>query len=174
MSVEFPCPEEQARNENYELKCKVHVKNITYEDVQSKGINGLITEEMIFLEPYPSTQRDLFYFAWLPEYEQDFETKKIIPGHTEVVCRAGHPINGFFRCSVHRIDERFNNSHYLFVMSKGAEEDLKAMRDKDIVLTVLNQNLDEKADYAKDFNLSGKSIMDTDTAKSALGFSENV
>jgi hypothetical protein len=162
MAIEFSDPEEQARSEEYALKCKVHVKEITYEDFQSKGEMGLVTEEMIFLEPYPSTQRDLFFSAWLPDYEQDHITKKIVPTHTEVTCKAGHPIYGYFKCAVHRRDERFNSSPYLFVMTKAAEEELKMLRGKDIIFTVLGQDDENLGDYMKDYDLSGKKDIQVD------------
>lgn len=155
MAIEFNDPDERARSEEYTLKCKVIVKEITYEDVQSKGEVGLITEEMIFLEPKEGTQRDLFFSAWLPDYEQDPITKKIVAGHTEVTCKAGHPINGYFKCSVHRQDER-SSVPYLFVMTKSAEEELKQMNGRDLIFSVLGQNDEDLGDYMKDHDLSGK------------------
>lgn len=155
MAIEFNDPEEQARNEEYTLKAKVMVKTISYTDIQSKGEVGLISEEMIFLEPKESTQRDLFYFAWLPDYEQDPTTKKIVAGYTEITCKAGHPINGYFKCSVHRADER-HSTPYLFVMTKAAEEELKILNGKDLVFTVLGQGSEDLGDYMKDYDLSGK------------------
>jgi hypothetical protein len=160
--LEFPDPEEKARSEEYHLKVKVHVKNISYEDFQSKGAAGLVSEEMVFLEPYEGTQRDLFFMAWLPDFEQDPQTKEIVPGHTEVACKAGHPIYGYFKCSVHRRDERFTTGPYMFVMTKAAEEDLKMMRGKDLILTVLSQDEENLADYSKDVDLVGKKHVHTE------------
>jgi hypothetical protein len=160
MAIEFSDPEERARSESYHLKAKVHVKNITYTDFQSKGEAGLVTEEMVFLEPYEGTQRDLFFHAWLPDYEQNPVTKEIEPGHTEVTCKAGHPIYGYFKCSVHRRDERFNTSPYLFVMTRAAEEDLKELKGKDLIFEVMGQDDENLGDYMKDYGLSGKKNID--------------
>jgi hypothetical protein len=162
MAVEFPDPEERARSEEYNLKVNVHVKKIAYEDYQSTGNLGLVEEEMVFLEPLESTQRDLFFNAWLPDYEQDPVTKEIVPGHTEVSCKAGHPIYGYFKCSVHRPDYRFKSQPYLFVMSKAAEEDLKIMNGKSINITVLSQDNENLGDYAKDYDLAAKKYIHTE------------
>ena len=156
MALEFIDPQELARSENYFLKCKIYVQNITYEDEQSKGVTGLMTEEMVFLEPKEGTQRDLFFNAWMPDYEQDPVTKKIEPGHVELVCKAGNPIFGYFKCSFHRKDERFSKSPYLFVMSKGAEEDLKNMHGREIEVEIMGQDKEELGDFQKDFDLSVK------------------
>lgn len=160
--LEFPDPEEKARSEEYHLKVKIHVKTISYEDYQSKGVMGLVSEEMVFLEPMEGTQRDLFFMAWLPDMEQDPVTKEIVPGHTEVTCKAGHPIYGYFKCSVHRRDERFNTGPYMFVMTKAAEEDLKMMRGKELVLTVLSQDHEDLSDFSKDVDLAGKKQVRTE------------
>jgi hypothetical protein len=161
MSVEFIDPEERARSENYHLNVKVHVKKIAYQDYQSKGLLGMVEEEMVFLEPLESTQRDLFYRAWMPDYEQDPVTKEIVPSHTEVVCKAGHPIYGYFKCSFHRADERFREQPYLFVMTKSAEEELKNLNGKTLQITVLSQDLEHLGDYSKDYDLANKKSVTT-------------
>jgi hypothetical protein len=161
MSLEFIDPEEKARSEEYHLNVKVHVKKITYQDYQSKGYLGLVEEEMVFLEPLESTQRDLFFMAWLPDYEQDPVTKEIVAGHTEVVCKAGHPIYGYFKCSFHRADERFKSQPYLFVMTKSAEEELKNLNGKVLSITVLSQDQEHLGDYVKDYDLVNKKHIHT-------------
>ncbi len=153
MSVEFVDPAEKALEETYHLKCKVLVKDISYRDYQSQGEGAMLTEEMVFLLPQESTQRDLFFNAWLPELEQNPVTKEFESGHSEVACQSGHPIYGYFKCSVHRADERVREP-YMFVMSKSSEEELKLLRGKDILVTVLPDSQEGKADYAKDYELT--------------------
>jgi hypothetical protein len=150
--IDFPNPEDNLREQEYKLRCKVLIKEVTYEDFQSKGVLGNVTEKMAFLIPQEGTQRDLFFSAWLPDFEQDSEGN-IVPTHNEVACKSGHPIYGFFRASVHRADERVREP-YIFVMSRSVEEDLKALDGKFVIIDVLADAESEKSDYAKDFALA--------------------
>lgn len=152
MSVEFPDPQEQMIEQEYVLKCKVIAKDISYEDFQSKGVLGNVTEKMVFLIPKESTQRDLFFTAWLPDLKLDHITKELVADHSEVSCKAGHPIYGFFKCSVHRADERMREP-YLFVMTRATEEDLKALDGKEILITVLPDSQSNLSDSSKDYEL---------------------
>ena len=153
MALEFTDPQETAIEQEYFLKCTVVVKEITYRDYQSKGELGNVTEKMVFLKPHEGTQRDLFYSAWLPEYEQDPVTKELVMGTSEVTCKAGHPIYGFFKCSVHRADERMREPH-LFVMTKSSEEELKHLDGKDLIISILPASQYDLGDNMKDYELA--------------------
>jgi hypothetical protein len=152
--LEFPNPDEKLREQEYCLRCKVVIKEVTYEDFQSKGVLGNVTEKMAFLIPQEGTQRDMFFSAWLPDYEQDSKGN-VVPTHTEIACKTGHPVYGFFRASVHRPDERMSEP-YIFVMSRSVEEDLKALDGKFVIIDVLGDSEIEKADYAKDYELANR------------------
>ena len=148
--------DEERLNQEYHLKCKVTIKAITYDDTQSTGTTKR-TEEMAFLTPVDSTQKSMFLTAWLPDEEDGF---------TEIVALAAHPISGPIRCSVHRRDKRMD-SNYIFVMTKSAEEALKALNGKELLITVLPKNQDKLGDTARDFELTGNKNKGTyvDTTK---------
>jgi len=150
--IEFPNHEANLREQEYSLKCKVLIKEVAYEDFQSKGKLGTLTEKMAFLIPQEGSQRDTFFTAWLPDYEQNAK-KEIVSANNEVACKTGYPVNGFFRASVRRADARVREPH-IFVMSRSTEEDLKALNGQFIIITVLPDSESHKSDYARDFELS--------------------
>ena len=139
MQAVFQEPTEQ----RYHLKCKIQVKEVTYDDCQSKGTTQN-TEQMVYLIPKESTQLDLFLSAWLPDDEME---------SYEVGLLIGHPVNGPCRASVHRQDGNLSQP-YLFVMSRGAEEDLKQMAGRDIEIIVLGEFEETTLDQAKDYDLA--------------------
>ena len=148
-------PEEKKLQETYHLKCKVSVKAISYLDEQSKETVAR-TDEMVFLIPVHSTQMELFFNAWLPEDPDS---------HNEVAMRAGHPIYGYFKGAVQRRNKNCKE-HHIFVMSRGAEEDLKLMNDRDIVVEILPANQEFQADYMRDYTLvdnKSNQVMEVDT-----------
>lgn len=126
----------------YTFKCRVVAKEVTYEDEQSTGVTQ-VTEKLVFLIPDQSTERDKFYFAWLPD--TDLEP-------AEIVCEIGHPVFSIFRAALWRRTQHVNDFH-IFVMTKGVEEILKALHDKSIVLKVLSSADDHKADTQRDWKL---------------------
>ena len=136
-------PQHQKKEQQrYQLKCKVVVKEVTYQDEQSTGTTN-VSESLVFLTIEPSTQRDLFYSVWLPD---------TVETPTELVCQAGHPVYSTFRCALWRRSQFVGDIH-LFVMSKGTEEVLKEMTDKYIVIEVLGEQEDQLADTQRDWNL---------------------
>lgn len=139
MAMEIEDPTER----DYHITCKVIVKEVGYEDVQSKEIVTR-TEQMVYLVPEHNTQMELFFKAWLPE---DLDV------HNEVVLESGYPIYGYFRGAVQRRNAQCTD-HHIFVMSRGAEEDLKMMHDKRVTLRVLPASDDGRADSMKDFDLA--------------------
>lgn len=136
-------PELKRTLQSYHLKCKVLVKEISYLDEQSKE-TVMRSEEMVFLVPELNTQGSLFLTAWLPETVEE---------NHEVIFEAGHPIHGVFRGAVQRKNEKCGE-HHIFVMSRGAEEDLKAMRGKTVFITALPANEEVKGDMMRDFDLA--------------------
>lgn len=147
--------EEDRKNKPYVLKCKVTIKPIEYNDIQSTGTTKR-TEEMAFLSPIQTTERDKFFGAWMPDEE-----------YVELVAEVGHPIYGPMRCSFHKPDKRMNH-HYIFVMTKSSEEALKALNGKEIVITILPQGEDTKADNQKDFALAGNKNAGTYTSDKGI------
>jgi hypothetical protein len=135
--------EEEALNQEYHLKCKVTVKPITYDDVQSNGTTRR-TEDMAFLTPTEGDQKNFFFSAWLPDFGEKW---------TEIVAVAAHPISGPIRCSVHRTDHRMPHS-YIFVMTKSAEEALKAINGREINIVVQPKNKDALGDKQRDYDLA--------------------
>lgn len=119
----------------YTFACKVVAKEVTYLDEQSTG-NQLVNEELVFLIPEQSTQRDLFYAAWLPDTDAE---------PSEIVCEAGHPVYGAFRSALWRRSQFVGDIH-LFVMSKGAEESFKEINGKRIEITVYGEQEDQAID----------------------------
>jgi hypothetical protein len=140
----------------YYLNCEVIVKEVPYEDEQSTGTTQQ-TDLMVFLRIKESSQRDLFYAAWLPDMDDESH---------EVVCRAGNPIDGYFRCAVFRRSKNFQEKH-LFVMSKGAEEELKRIpQGWNLYIEVLPQNDDTMADQAKAWEIPGQKNFDNELRSS--------
>ena len=108
-----PEPDEMTMRE-YHLNCRVVVKGQSYQNHQSRGFMGNMTEEMVFLLPLEGSERDRFLTAWAPQPPDQ---------HYELNCMSQY---GPMKCSIHRPDHRIADSFYLFVMSKAAEDDLKA------------------------------------------------
>lgn len=138
---------------HYHLKCGVVVKEVTYEDHQSKTIS-LITEKLVFLIPLEGTQKDMFLTAWLPEVSDQVY---------EIGIRCGHPIYGVFRGCVKRANNVIAMPH-IFVMSKGAEEELKSMvqagAGQVLEIETLGEHEDEVLDATKDYDLPNKKEYD--------------
>jgi hypothetical protein len=136
--------------ETYHLKCRVVIKDVSYEDQQSKG-NTQATAKMVFLVPESSTQKDLFLAAWLPETVEEWH---------EVALMIGAPINGPCRAAVMRKNARMDE-HHIFMMSVGAGEDLIQeiegqkkrwtwLNKRAISVTVLPEAEDQLLDLARD------------------------
>lgn len=140
---------------HYHLKCKVVVKEVTYEDHQSKGVS-MVTDTLVHLVPVESTQRDLFLMAWLPDtQDQTFE----------IGLKCAFPIYGVFRGCIKRANKVIDRPH-IFVMSRGAEEELKALQRAhpsqvvEIDIEVLGEHEDDLLDNARDYELPNKKEYD--------------
>lgn len=125
------------------------VKNIAYKDVQSKGTTNA-DADMVFLIPTESSQRDFFFAKYLPDVRGEaVELPALIP----------YPVSGFARVALMRRDERCNE-HYLFVMSRGAEEDLKECNGRELEVKILDEKEDIVLDMMKDFHIADKKKYD--------------
>lgn len=127
----------------YRFKAKVIAKDVTYTDEQSTG-TFQVTEKLVFLLPEQSTQRDLFYSAWLPDTDHE---------PIEVGCEIGHPVYSCFRAALWRRTQFVGDIH-LFVMSKGAEELLKPMNGKSVEIEIMGEQEDQQLDGMRDFELA--------------------
>jgi hypothetical protein len=142
MENKLPDPE-------FHLRVKVVVKFIEYQDTQSKGTSNA-QADMVFLVPQESAQRDIFFAKYLPDISGEaVELPSIIP----------YPVSGLARVALMRRDRRCDE-HYLFVMSRGAEEDLKECRDRVIDLQILSENDDNVLDFQKDYVLPDQKKFD--------------
>lgn len=135
------------------IKCKVATRDVAYLDVQSKFAESR-TEQMVFLIPQESTMRDFFYAKWLPDFgtEEKPEIAMILPS----------PVNGFVRGCVLRRDARCDE-HHIFVMTRAAEEDLKALDGREIIVHVLHEDYEAVTDFTKNYDLPGKRMVDTES-----------
>jgi hypothetical protein len=100
----------------YNLSAKVTVKHVTYRDEQSKGISNA-EADIVCLIPQESTERDLFFGAWLPD---------TLDGSHELGIMMGHPVGGTFRAAIRHGNEWCREKH-LFVMTKWVEDILKSV-----------------------------------------------
>jgi hypothetical protein len=148
MQKKLPEPE-------FYLRCRVDVNFIEYEDHQSTGKTAA-QADMVFLVPQESTHRDLFFAKYLPDVAGEaVELPAIIP----------YPVSGLARVAIMRRDKRCHE-HYLFVMSKGAEEDLKECKGRVIDVQILSENDDNILDFQKDYSLPDQKKFDILTPKS--------
>lgn len=140
--MELHDPEKKACQRRYMLRCKVLVKNCSYEDEQSTGTT-IVSEELVFLLPQVSTERDKFYIAWMPSEE----------AYQELGVEAAHPLFSTFRVSLFPRSNNLNEPH-LFVQSKGAEEILKRLDGQMVMVEVLGEDEDSLLDGQLDHDLT--------------------
>lgn len=100
----------------YNLIC--HIKPIK-EAIKQGELGGQSEYTAIILIPLESTQRERFLNAWLPEPEEK--------NTVEIPCFIQHPIDSSCRVAIFRRDHRSPDKPYLFVMSKGVEDELLKM-----------------------------------------------
>ena len=140
--VEFHDPQKKAMERRYNLRCKVLVKDCSYEDEQSTG-NTQTTEKLVFLIPEDNEQRTLFYMTWLPDMADECQ---------ELGASMGHPMYSTFRLALWRATPFVREIH-LFVMSKGAEEILKRLDNQVVNVEILGQSEDDLLDGQTDYDL---------------------
>lgn len=128
--MDFHDPYQKAMQIRYYLRCKVYVRECSYEDQQSKW-NQAITETLVFLCPEESDERTRFYMAWLPDFES----------YQEIGCEMGHPVYSTFRAALYRKSTFHTDlpDNHIFVMSKGAEEILKRLDGQIVTVEILGE-----------------------------------
>jgi hypothetical protein len=143
--MDFHDPYQKAMQVRYHLRCKVIVKDCTYEDQQSKG-NQLIAERLVFLYPEESDERTRFYMAWLPDAES----------YQEIGCEMGHPVFSAFRAALYRKSTFHTDlqDNHIFVMSKGAEEILKRLDGQMVNVEILGEQEEFLLDGMLDHDLT--------------------
>lgn len=128
------------------LKARVVVKHLGYEDYQSKG-KSQAEDDMVFLIPEEGTGRDLLFAKYLPDVAGE---------HVELAAILPSPVSGLARLALMRRDERSPEYHYLFVMTKSAEEDLKNLNGRSLEVGILPEDCEHLLDFQRDFALAGK------------------
>ncbi len=161
MSIQIAPPELTERE--YYLKCRVEVREIGFLDHQSNKTEQ-VTDKFVFLIPTESSQRDMFFSAWLPDMTE---------AHHEVAAMIHAPINSPSRLAVMRRNANCKE-HHLFVMSLGAEQDLKAMiessSNNEVTVTIFSEHNDEQADRARMGDLTfDKKQFSNEQIEKALG-----
>lgn len=131
------------------IRARILAKKVGYKDVQSKW-ERQDEDTMVFLIPVESTQRDLMFSKYLQD---------MVGEHTELGAAIGQPVNGVARLALMRRDHRCSD-HYLFVMTKGAEEDLKNANGREIEVRILPADQDQVLDLQKDFHVANKKQYD--------------
>jgi hypothetical protein len=119
----------------YIIRAKVRVVKLSYLDKQSAGKKSNETADVVLLVPEINTQASEFLTERLPEMDEE---------NTEVAMLMGGPVFGFVRGALQR-GSRLCDRPHIFVMSKRAENTLKAMHGREFEVTILSQ--EEEADY---------------------------
>lgn len=130
----------------FRLRAAVLVKRIGYKDLQSKG-ESQAEDDMVFLLPDEGTSRDMLFARYLPDEAG---------AHVEFAAYLPSPVSGLARVALMRRDRRHPEGHYLFVMSKGAEEDLKLVPGKSLDVMLFGEEHDALLDKMKDFALAAR------------------
>lgn len=128
----------EATERTYYLKCRVLVKTKNVKDFERQ-----YTKSMVYLIPEKNDQAGMFFRAWLPEVREEYH---------EVIAEIPNPVDSPCRLSVHRGPDGVNETHYLFVMSKGVEEIIleRKLDGKMINIIVLPESSDEAHDQVRD------------------------
>lgn len=95
----------------YKLTCKTKFVNGKY---KGQAIRNVI------LIPQDNDQRTKFLMAWLPD---------ITGEHYEIASFISMPVDSPCRVAIRRGPDEMSERHYLFVMSKGVEEQLLKMKE---------------------------------------------
>jgi hypothetical protein len=129
----------------YFMKCKVLVKEVSYADEQSTGVQQ-VTDKFTYLIPEESTQRTKFLMTWLPDTNLDCQ---------ELGGEIGHPVYSLFRMALWRESEHLKQIH-LMVLTKATEDLLKPLDGKYVQLEVLGEDEDEILDGQDDVDMERK------------------
>lgn len=130
----------------FRLRVSVQVKRVGFKDLQSRG-ESQSEDDMVFLVPDEGTSRDMMFSRFLPD---------VAGVHVEFAAYIPSPVSGLARVALMRRDARSPEAHYLFVMSKGAEEDLKLVPGKTLEVHIFGEEHDALLDQMKDFSLAAR------------------
>ncbi len=144
MSYEFD-KRKQPTQIRYFLKCKVVVKDVSYDDEQSTGVQK-VTENFVYLIPQEGTQRTKFLMTWLPDTDLECQ---------EIGCEIGHPVYSLFRAALWRRTVHMEQIH-IMVLTKATEDLLKPLNGKTVQLEVLGEDEDEILDGQADVDMARK------------------
>lgn len=124
----------------YHLRCKIIVKDHTYDDIQSTGNRGRVTRKVVLLLPVDSSEAYRFFSAWLG-----------IPGKlVEVLLRFDHPFHQYARGAVLNPksvdpDQSQLEACHIFLMSYGLSQIIISkpyLWDKEVDLVTLAESDD--------------------------------
>jgi len=135
MTVQFALSK---REEEYTFSCKMVKVAKWFEDIDSKNNITKQSTEMVYLVPQDSSQRTLFFDAWLPSYDQEtYETVGLLLS----------PINKPCRLGVRRINADYSEAHHLVLMSPDLEDEISKMISagkSEITVAILAESNEEK------------------------------
>lgn len=143
----------QPTEKQYHLRCKVLVQSKTVDQERVGGKITRIETKMVYLLPLESTQRDLFYAAWMPEVDEDDAANFGGTSSYEIGLLLGSPVSGPARATFHRANREVPAQPHIFIMSLGASKDLEPLDGRTIEVTVLSEKDDEVLDLMKDADL---------------------
>ena len=119
----------------YIIRAKVKVQKMSFLDRQSRGQAWNESADVVLLVPEINTEASTFLTERLPELDEEY---------TEVSMLMGGPIFGYLRGALRR-GSRLCDRPHIFVMSKRAENTLKAMNGREFEVTILSQ--EEESEY---------------------------
>jgi hypothetical protein len=129
-------PEPTERKYKIKGKVKFYRKNVVDHGRRYERVLAIII-------PETSTEQMMFFNAWLPDTKEEYH---------ELTGLIGSPVNSACKLSIHRGPDEKSEKHYLFVMSKGVEEELikYEQEGKTLELTILPESEEMVGDEAKD------------------------
>jgi|WetSurMetagenome_2_1015567.scaffolds.fasta_scaffold06944_5 hypothetical protein len=160
-------PSAEPTEQTYNLKCNIVVKEISYDDIQSKGSQGNVTRKIVCLVPYESSEMYRFFSAWLG-----------LPGKlVEVVLKIEHPFHVYARGAVlHPMSldpaQSHIEDHHIFLMSHGLTQIILGkphLHGKDIVLSTCPESEDHADGSPADTASDGDDLVDFDRKEVASG-----
>lgn len=152
---------------SHTLKCKIKVKEITYDDIQSKGSQGLVTRKIVGLMPHESS-----------EMSRCFAARLGLPGKlVECILQIDHPFHQYARGAILHPksmdpEQSHFEDHHIFLMSYGLSQIIIAkpsLHDKDIIVTVLPEGEDHPDGAPTDDEIAGEDLIDFDRKDIGMG-----
>lgn len=154
--------------QEYHLKCKIVVKEISYNDIQSQGSLGVVTRKIVCLVPIDCSETYRFLSAWMG-----------MPGKIVEVClRIDHPFHQYARGAVmhpNTVDPEQSHldEHHIFLMSYGLSQIMigkAALHDREIEVVVLPESEDHPDGSPADHADAGDDLLTFDKKEVRTGF----